>query len=99
MEIQFEDEELQSYINRNKNRENRLNTSTVNFINYFVNLGDDITTARNKVSELSNETAQYIYVYILGNTTPLINCINNSTLPFMDDDAKAKLVGDLTNFS
>lgn len=96
MKIQSEYENIESYRLRNDSRELTLNTATMNFVQYFVDLGDDLSVAQNKVSQVSTETAQYIYVYILGNTTPLINAINNSTLPFMDNDAKNKLTNDLS---
>jgi hypothetical protein len=91
-----EDEHIESYIQRNKIRETKLFQATIDFVGYFVDLGDDLLTAQNKVSQLSGEVSQYIYVYVLGNTKPLIDAINDSTLPFMDEAAKLKLVGDLS---
>lgn len=87
-----------SYSDRNLLRQQLIEESTMNFIQYFIDLGDDRATANLKVSELSTEVAQYIYIYILGNTQPLINSINSSSLSFMDSNAKLKIVGDLTNF-
>lgn len=87
-----------SYSERNLLRHQLIEESTMNFVQYFIDLGDDTPTANSKVSELSTEVAQYIYIYILGNTQPLIDSINSSSLSFMDANAKLKIVGDLTNF-
>jgi hypothetical protein len=95
MEPYNENENIMSYRQRNKLREDRLFQATVNFIDYFVNLGDDISIAQDKVSQLSTEVSQYTYIYILGNTRPLITAINDSVLPFMDGDAKNKITNDL----
>lgn len=83
------------YISRNNRREVILCTSTMNFVSYFISLGDTEEQAKVKVSELSTEVAQYLYCYVLGNKTPLINSINASTLPFMDASAKAYLISQL----
>jgi hypothetical protein len=96
MEPYNENEHIESYRKRNKLREDNLFQSTINFVDYFVNLGDDLSTAQNKVSQLSTEVSPYIYAYVLGNVNSLIIAINNSELPFMDDDAKNKIIGDLT---
>ena len=85
-----------SYADRNLARENTLNYATMNFVDYFMELGYTRTTANEKVADLSTEVATWIYPYILGNTAPLINAINASTLTFMDAAAKAKITGDLT---
>jgi hypothetical protein len=84
------------YMDRVRNREFTLGQATMNFVGYFMTLGDDQATAEGKVGQVSTEVAQYLYVYTLGNTQPLIDAINASTLPFMDAAAKAKLTGDLT---
>lgn len=95
--ILSDNENVNYYISRCYNREFTLNSATMNFIDYFINLGDDKNTAETKVTDLSTEVAAYLYAYVLGNKIPLINAINNSTLPFMDVDAKTFLINELTN--
>jgi hypothetical protein len=85
-----------SYKSRSENREQTLMDATMDFVAYFMGLGDDQATAEDKVSQVSTEVAALLYVYTLGNTQPLIDALNASTLPFMDAAAKAKIVGDLT---
>lgn len=84
-----------SYESRCYARNKILSVATMNFVQYFVDSGDDKPTAESKVSQISTEVAAYLYAYVLGNKQPLIDGINNSALPFMDAAAKAKLVGDL----
>ena len=84
------------YMNRVRNREFTLGKATMNFVAYFMGLGDDQTTAESKVSQVSTEVAALLYVYTLGNTQPLIDAIQASTLPHMNQAAKDKLIGDLT---
>lgn len=84
-----------SYESRCSIRNKRLYNATMDFVKYFIDLGDDKPTAEAKVSELSTEVAAYLYAYVLGNKTPLVNGINNSSLPFMDAAAKQKLINDL----
>jgi hypothetical protein len=81
---------------RSEERERVLMWATMEFVTYFIGLGDDQATAESKVSQISTEVASLLYVYTLGNTQPLIDAINASALPFMDAAAKAKLTGDLT---
>lgn len=85
-----------NYEERNLMRQSTLNHATMNFVAYFMGLGDDQITAEDKVSQLSTEVAAYIYPYVLGNTQALINQINASSLPFMDQAAKDFIIGDLT---
>lgn len=87
-----DDEDTNLYASRCENRENKLMKATMDFVNYFVSLGDDIDVAKNKVSQLSTETNADIYGYVLGNKTPLFDKINASTLPFMDGQAKNELI-------
>ncbi len=87
------------YVNRIKQREFTLANATMQFVGYFMALGDDQATAEGKVSQVSTAVATYLYVYTLGNTQPLIDAINaidEVAMPFMDAAAKAKLTGDLT---
>ena len=84
------------YMNRVRNREFTLGKATMNMVAYFMGLGDDQATAEDKVGQISDDVAQHLYQYALGRTQPLIDGVNNSTLPFMDAAAKAQLVGDLT---
>jgi hypothetical protein len=84
------------YMSRTDRRQQVLMTATMNFVAYFMGLGDDQTTAESKVSQVSTEVAALLYVYTLGNTQPLLDAIQASTLPHMDQAAKDKLIGDLT---
>jgi hypothetical protein len=84
-----------NYEERNLSRQTQLNEATVSFEQYFINLGDDLATAKSKISQLSSEIAQFIYPYILGNMA-LITEINASELAFMDADAKAFITNALT---
>jgi hypothetical protein len=59
-------------------------------------LGDDQTTAESKVNDISSETAPFLYVYTLGNSTPLFDAINSSVLAHMDAPAKTELINLLT---
>ena len=85
-----------AYLSRCNNREMTLMSATMGFVAYFMGLGDDLTTAQGKVSQVSTKVSLHLYPYRLGNTQPLIDAINASTLEFMDAAAKAKLTGDLT---
>ena len=96
MPLLIEDFTTAEYNGRCVKREVALMRGTMNFVQYFIDLGDDKSTAEAKVSELSTEVAIYLYAYVLGNKTPLLDSINISSLPFMDAAAKAKLIGDLT---
>lgn len=92
----IDDLKTAKYDSRCRDREENLMFSTMEFVDYFVALGDDLSVAQEKVTELSTEVALYLYPYVLGNKLPLIDAINSSTLPFMDDNAKNKLITDLT---
>ena len=85
---------------RSSLREKKLMKATIDFVGYFMSLGGDKLTADTKVSQVSTEISQYLYVYTLGNSAPLISSINNIdelVYPFMDAAAKAALVGFLRN--
>ena len=84
------------YYKRSSFREVTLMKATMEFVLYFISLGDSKEVADDKVSQISTEVAALLYVYTLGNVQPLFNGINASTLPFMTAEAKAKLIGDLT---
>jgi len=83
------------YVQRNKAREKTLLTATMNFVGYFMGLGDDQLTANGKVQQLSADNAALIYLYIMGNTQPLIDGVNASALTFMDAPAKAYITAQL----
>jgi len=89
------DKEYVLYMNRTRQREWTLGKSTMNFVAYFMGLGDTQEVAEGKVTSLSTEVAALLYVYTLGNTQPLIDGINASTLPFMDAAAKLFIVNQL----
>lgn len=88
--------EYAAYDERCEQRKKTLYIATMNFVDYFMSLGDDKPTAQSKVAQVSTEVNSTLYGYVLGNTQPLIDAINASTLPYMDAAAKAKLTGDLT---
>jgi hypothetical protein len=91
----FTDRTYAGYQQRCEDRQSQLYTATMNFVQYFMNLGDDQATADGKVSELSTEIAAYLYAYVLGNKQPIIDGVNASTLPFMNQAAKDSLINDL----
>lgn len=91
-----DDDTTLAYNARCNARQFKLLNATMNFVEYFISLGDDKTTAETKVSEVSTEVAEYLYAYVLGNKAPLINGIHTSTLPFMDAAAKDSLINDLS---
>jgi hypothetical protein len=92
-------QDIHEYSKRCNYRQSVLIESTANFILYFIELGDSKEEAEFKVTQLSTECASYLYAYVLGNTNSLINCINESKLPFMDSYAKEKITTDLLNFN
>lgn len=90
------DKTYSAYQLRIGKREKQLFIATMEFVAYFMSIGDDQATAESKVGQVSDEVAATLYAYVLGRTQPLIDALNASTLPFMDAAAKAKIVGDLT---
>lgn len=91
-----EEREYAAYDERCEQRKKTLYRATMNFVQYFVELGDDVAIAQSKVASVSTEVNGTIYGYVLGNTQPLIDAINASALPHMDAAAKSKLIGDLS---
>jgi hypothetical protein len=81
-----------TYQERNMIRQNNLDESTMKFVGYFMELGDDQAAAELKVSQVSTESAALIYPYIMGNISALIDSINASSLPFMDQAAKDYII-------
>lgn len=90
------DKAYSAYQLRTAAREKQIFVATMEFVAYFMSLGDDQATAEDKVTQLSTEAASLLYVYTLGNTQPLIDAINASTLPFMDSTAKTFIIDKLT---
>jgi hypothetical protein len=88
--------EYAAYDERCEQRKKTLYIATINFVDYFISLGDDLATAQGKVAGVSTEVNSTLYGYVLGNTQPLIDAINASSLPYMDAAAKAKITTDLT---
>lgn len=86
-----------TYQERNAMRQNTLESATMSFVAYFMGLGDDLTTAQTKVAEVSTEVAPLLYPFVLGNTQPLLDALNASTLPQMDQNAKNAIIDYLTN--
>lgn len=95
MIVPIDRQDIPAYAERCNTRQDTLIIATMNFVQYFIGLGDDKPTAESKVSQLSTEVASYLYAYVLGNKQPLIDGITNSNLPFMDAAAKQKLISDL----
>lgn len=91
-----EDSATAGYYKRSEAREVTLMKATMNFVKYLVDLGDTQEDAEIKVTELSTSVGSLLYMYTLGNTQPLIDAVNNSSLPFMDSLAKVYLVEQLT---
>ena len=90
---------IAKYDMRTGQREKTLMKATMDFVGYFMSLGDDQLTAQTKVSQVSTHVAVYLYVYTLGNVAPLANGIQNIDIidmPFMDQDAKDFLINGLT---
>jgi len=85
-----------TYQERNMMRQNRLDESTMAFVAYFMGLGDDQIIAEGKITELSTECAAFIFAYVMGNISALINAINSSSLPFMDQAAKDFIINQLS---
>jgi hypothetical protein len=86
----------ETYHERNLARQMKQEEATTEFINYFIEMGDDLPTAQDKVSQVSSESALWLYPYILGNTQPLIDSINASALVFMDENAKTFIIEKLS---
>lgn len=85
-----------TYQERNEMRQNKLNAATMAFVGYFIGLGDDQASAQAKVAGLSTECAAYLYPYVLGNTQPLKDAIQASSLVYMDQAAKDFLINELS---
>ena len=85
-----------NYEQRNARRMTTLNLATVEFIKYFILLGVSIPTAEEQVAELSTEVSLYLFPFVLGNTQPLLDSIQASTLSFMNQEAKDALISYLT---
>lgn len=86
-----------SYPDRNEAREKTLDTATMNMVAYYMGLGDDLLTAQDKVGQISDIVAPYMYSYVKGRTSKLISELNAiDSLAFFDAAAKAQLIGDLT---
>lgn len=86
-----------SYPDRNEAREKTLDNATMNMVGYYMGLGDDLLTAQDKVGQISDLVAPYMYSYVKGRTSKLIAELNAiDSLAFFDAAAKAQLIGDLT---
>ena len=93
------DEKYVFYMNRVRSREFTLGKATMDMVVYFIGLGDDQATAEDKVGQISDEIANWLFPYVLGRTQKLIDAINaidEVALPFADATAKAFLVNKLT---
>lgn len=92
----FEDKELAKYYKKTQERTILVMNATNQMVVYFVTNGDTIEDATSHVEELSTEIAPHIRPYELGNTQPLRDAINASSLPFMDAAAKTHAIDLLT---
>jgi len=95
MIVPIDRQDIPAYADRCDKRQDQLIIATMNFVQYFIGLGDDQSTAEWKVSTLSTEVATFLYAYVLGNKQPIIDSINASMLPFMDQAAKDYLTSQL----
>ncbi|GEM_PF-4935191 len=84
--------QVNQYSLRNKQRQYNVEQATVSMVNWFISKGSTTEQAYVKVQQLSNEVAINLYIYVLGNTQPLIDSVNNSLLYFMDAETKEYLV-------
>jgi len=85
------------YHKRSRMRKKQLIKGTLNLVGYFMLAQSlDETTAKNQMNQLSYECRDLLFLYELGNTQPLINAVNASSLPFMDAAAKAAAEAQLT---
>jgi hypothetical protein len=75
----------------------KLMTATQEMVVYFMEAGDDVLTAKEKVSELSVSLAPYLMLFIMGNKVPVIDLINASELTYMTEQVKADLIIMLTD--
>lgn len=91
-----EERDFAAYDERCEQRKKTLYSATMKFVAYFMSLGDDQNTAETKVAQVSTDVNATLYGYVLGNTQPLLDAIQSSTLPHMDQAAKDKIIGDLT---
>jgi len=89
-------QDIPAYAERCTQRQNKLIEVTMNFVKYFMELGDDRVASETKVSEVSTEVAPYLYAYVFGNKTPLLDTINLCKLPFMDVTTKEFLIEQLS---
>lgn len=88
---------IAKYDMRTSDREKTLMKGTMNFVGYFMSLGDLKADAELKVSQVSTDVAPYLYAYTLGNKQPLIDAIQNCNLEYMDQAAKDYLINELTS--
>jgi len=87
---------IAKYDARTNEREKQLMKATMDFVGYFMTLGDTKTESEIKVSQVSTDVAPYLYAYTLGNKVPLIESIQNCNLEYMDQAAKDFLINGLT---
>ncbi len=89
-------QQVLSYSKKNDSRKKTIEKSTLSFIGYLMTVGNSATEAKDKMIELSTSVADKIYIYQLGNTSPLMKAVNISPLPFMTSEAKTFLINELT---
>jgi hypothetical protein len=90
---------VSAYISRSDYRQRVLMKATMDFVAYFIALGDDQATAEDKVGQVSDAVNQWLFPYVLGRTQNLIDAINaidGVAMPFMDTAAKDFLTQKLT---
>lgn len=89
---QINDISTEDYITRVNNRIGTFGKSTMGLLVSFMTDGDDYDTAKQKVTDLSDEIAAIgtsaVAMYWAGNTQPLIDAVNASLLLHMTDEKK-----------
>jgi len=96
----LQDEETLDYLTRTDNRTATLGASTMALLKSFIEDGDDYTTAKGKVKELSQEISANSPAskmdYILGDAAELVATVQASVLVHMSQ-AKKDIVINILN--
>lgn len=98
---QLFDENTTEYLSKIENRMGTFGMATMSLKKSFIDDGDSITVAKQKVTDLNDEISvigtEVIMSYWTGNVQPLIDAVNASVLAHMtaDSGAKKTLVTDI----
>jgi len=91
-----QNEMVQELVDRSlTNRFGTLSAASVGIVGYFMGLGDTQVQAEAKVKEVSRLIKSDFFLYVLGDTQPLIddiNAIDEVAYPYMDAAAKAFVI-------